>query len=472
MGSIVGRGLQFISSIVLARMISPKEYGFVAISITVLGLAEQTTSVFLETALVQKSGDIEEYLNTTWCFNIFRYSILFLIIFSLSPFIASFFNDSNATLVIQITSFSLLLIGFRNIGTVYFRKNLEFKKQFKLEFFPVVLYVTISLILGNYLKNAWAIISASLISSILTLFLSYKLHSYRPKFVFDIEKFKELFNYGKWIVGKSFMLMIRTNGINIFIGKVFDLLSLGYYNRGFAFSSNIFNQITEITWKIIFPSFCEIKDDLYKVKKLFLISFMGVSILSFPPIFVLIFIASDFINIVLTSSWIPIIPIIQLFSLLSFLQILNTLPNILIDSLGFPKFNTKIAIFELIFIVVTIYPLSFYFGINGLLFCLCCGQIISSPMYYFKTIKLLKAKSFEIFRFFFISVFCTFLVLLSIFLFRLVYTFNYNFIFLLSEIVIAFIVYLVTIKICDVIFNLGLYNILFSIFKIKKLGIK
>ncbi|MBI5807005.1 MAG: oligosaccharide flippase family protein [Ignavibacteriales bacterium] len=386
------RFFQLISSIVLTRIIAPEEYGLAAISVGIIGITEQVSSLFLETALIQKErDDIAKYLNTAWTFNLIRYAFLSTVLFVFAFFSADLFNSPRLPLVIQVSSLVMIITGLKNIGTIYFRKDLDFKKNFFLEILPMIPSLFFSLLLGFILKNVWAFIISSLITNSFSCFLTYKLHPFRPKFEFSFSKFKDLFGFGKWILGKSLLLMFKTNGFNVFIGKVFNINTLGYYNRGMAFSYNVINPFTTVLWQLFYPALSNLKSSdiiVQMFKKIFIFIFLIFS----PLIIGAIYFSNDFVYLFLSAKWEGIIVIMQYLFFLSFFNVVNTLPNVYFDSIGKPKYNSHILMIETLAILISIYPLVKTFGIIGALLSLILGQFIMSIVYFISLIRLFKIK--------------------------------------------------------------------------------
>ncbi len=121
---IVNRGLGFIRTIILARLLAPHDFGLFGIALLAIATLETFSQTGFQAALVQKKKNVEPYLDTAWTISAIRGIILFLILFSSAPLIANFFDSAQATLIIKVIAVSTLLSGFRNIGIIFFKKEL------------------------------------------------------------------------------------------------------------------------------------------------------------------------------------------------------------------------------------------------------------------------------------------------------------------------------------------------------------
>ena len=128
-----------------------------------------------------------------------------------------------------------------NIGIIYFRKKLDFNRLFIFDIVPQIIYIIVVIPLVFILRNVWALVWASVISGLVGCVISYIMHPYRPHLDFHINKAKELFNFGKWILGSSIIEIIRNQGITIFVGKFLGIAMLGFFNRLSHFQQDYFN---------------------------------------------------------------------------------------------------------------------------------------------------------------------------------------------------------------------------------------
>ena len=204
------RVLSFIRTIILARLLAPEDFGLLGIAMLSIAFLDTFSMTGFETALIQKDKNIDSYLDTAWTVSAIRGIILFIVLFFSSPLISNFFNSPDASLVIKVIAISTLINGFKNLGIVFFQKELEFHKQYILEITATLTNLIVAIILAFILRNVWALVWSGLAANFARLILSYKLHSYRPKIKFEEEKFKELFGFGKWVLGSSIVILLAS----------------------------------------------------------------------------------------------------------------------------------------------------------------------------------------------------------------------------------------------------------------------
>lgn len=383
------------SAIILARLLAPEEFGLMAIVTAIVVFSQGTTQMGLESALIQKQDKPEDFLNTAWTFELTRYFILFLILFLAAPFFASFFNEPRAVTILRVISLVLVFRGLRNIGVVYFRKNLDFKNQFFFEVLPMFANICVVILLAFFLRNVWALVWASITSSIVSCCISFFMHPHRPRFDFNIKRAFNLFNFGKWILGESIIGMIKDQGMTMFVGKSLGIPILGLFNRAGVFSTTVFQQISIIVWKVGYPTYSQLQSDHERFKQVYLKTLQLLTFAGIPLAGGLFALSYDFVHLFLTDKWLPIVPLMQILCLLAMLNIINTPALIAFQATGKPSIGTKISMMGIFILVVTVYPLTMRWGSTGAVTSLLLSSLVTSPMVWYMAMKMIKYSSWE-----------------------------------------------------------------------------
>lgn len=395
--NISARLFQIISAVILARLLLPTDFGLMAIAMAVINMTQRATQSGFESALIQKQDVTDQFLNTAWTVEFLRNLILFLIIFFTAPLLATFFDEPRAGLILEVVSLVMVFQGAKNMGVVMFRKELDFKKQFIFEILPVIANIVTVIPLAFLLRNVWALIWAALISNGVMFLLSFYLHPFRPRFDFNLSRMKMLVNFGKWILGSNIVVMVRNQGVTMFIGKYLGIPILGYYNRSTTFSLTIFQQINGLVWKVGYPAYSHIQGRQANIKSAALKTLKLVTFIVVPFAGGLFLFSREFVHYFLTDKWLPIIPVIKIFSLMAIINITNSPSGISFQALGKPGINTKISFIGLILLIFIIYPFSKLWGINGVALALLISTLVPSPIIWLMTSKILNITFSEYF---------------------------------------------------------------------------
>ena len=457
--TICARGLNVISAIILARLLAPEDFGLMAIAMAIVAFSQGTTSTGFESALIQKQDRPEDFLNTAWTFELVRYLILFLIIFLAAPLLASFFNEPRAVAILRVISISLVFHGLRNIGVVYFRKNLDFKKQFVMEIVPLIAYMSVVIPLAFSLRNVWALVWGSLTTGMATCLISYVMHPYRPRPDFSIKRAGKLFNFGKWILGSSILVMIRQQGMTMFVGKFLGIPTLGFYNRAGAFSTMIFQQVSGVVWKVGYPAYSQLQLDPDRFKRVYLKTLQLLTFIGIPMAGGLFVLSGDFVHLFLTDKWLSIVPLMQILCLQAILNFINTPAGIAFQASGRPSIGTKISAIGVIILAITVYPLTARWGAPGAVASLFLSVLITSPIVWYMAIRVMRCTLGEFFKPVLISLINTGVMVCGILLIKNSISMQVGFAGVFGLIFVGMFIYGVMTFIFDKCANYGIYKL-------------
>jgi lipopolysaccharide exporter len=386
--TVCGISFQLLSAVLLARLLAPSDFGVMAIVMAIISIARSTLVSGFESALIQKQKKPETFLNTAWTLDLIRCVILFLFVYAVAPLAGMYFDEPRTTQVLRVMSVFFIVQGLRNIGVVYFRKNLEFHKLFIFETLPLLVDVCLAIPLAYILKSYWALVWSKLAMASTACLLSYILHPYKPRLEFNREKIKKLFNFGRWILFSSIIVMLREQGVNMFVGKLFGIFFLGLYERATVFSLRLFTLINRIVWKVAYPSYSQIQHEPAKISKAFLETQQVLAFIIMPMAGAMFVLSNDFVTVFLGPKWIQVVSLIQFFSLHAIVSAITTPVSIACQALGKPYLSTKFSFIGLIILGLIIYPFSKWWGITGTAAAFFTCALATTPFLWITALKL------------------------------------------------------------------------------------
>ncbi len=379
----------------MARLLAPSDFGLFGIACLAINTLEAFTQTGFNAALVQKKEKIERYLDTVWTVSIIRKLILFLILFFSAPFAASFFDSPKAISIIRVIATTLLFSSVSNIGTIYFTKELDFRKQFVIRITKTIANIGIAIPLAFILRSTWALVWGMLAGSIVGCIMSYIIHPYRPRFHLEIAKAKELFTFGKWIFASIIIVFLLTQGDDILVGKLLGVTALGFYTMAYAISNLPATEITHAISEVTFPAYSKLQDNLPKLREAYLKILQLTAFISIPLAGGIFILASDFTKIFLGDKWMPIVPVIQVLVWCGVIRSLVGSMSPIFLSIGRPKIVTKLQAIQAVLLFILIYPLTVYGNILGVALAVLFS---ASAMFFIRNhilIKTIKCKIWE-----------------------------------------------------------------------------
>lgn len=412
----VSRIFTFLRIIIIARILAPEDFGLFGIAMLTMMTLETFSQTGFKEALVQKKKDISEYLNSAWTVTIIRGIILFGILYFIAPYAATFFDAPQAEGIIQIIGLSILFLSFTNIAIVYFQKELDFKRQFIFEVSGALFDFIVAISAAFILKNVWALVFGVLAGHFVRFIVSYIVHPYRPKLDLNLGKAKELFGFGKWILGSSILIFLITQGDDIFVGKVLGVAALGFYQMAYKISNMPATEITKVISQVTFPAYSKLQDNILKLKKGYSKTVSITMALTIPITGLIFIFSNDFTRIVLGEKWLPIVPIIQILSVFGLTRSFGATTGPLFQGIGKPKILTYLTLLQLILLAIIIYPLTIQLGIYGTSIAVVLANLITQTIAGYIVIKLVKTNTFDFIKPWFPSFIAVFVSTYSIFI--------------------------------------------------------
>jgi lipopolysaccharide exporter len=387
---VVTRGLALVKIAILARILNPAQFGIYGIATLVLGFLEMLTETGINIFLIQKKDKIDEYVNSAWAVSIVRGLLIGVLIFVLSPFIASYFNNENALFILYLVSVVPVIRGFINPSCIKYQKNLEFNKQFKYDSVIFFVDAIFAIGLGIITKSENSFVYAMIISSLLEVVLSFVYFKPTPRFIFEKEKTIEVINRGKWITGAGVFNYLFQNIDDILVGRILGTASLGIYQQAYKISTLPVSEVGEVFNKVTFPIYVNLQNDKARLKKAFLKTLAIIILLVVPFGFLAFRFPMEIISIILGNNWISAAPVLQLLAIYGVIKAISNSFFSLFLGIGKQEVVTYITLASTFCLIAILYPLIKIFGILGAGYATIIATLLSLPVliiYYVKYFK-------------------------------------------------------------------------------------
>jgi len=393
---ILGRFFDIVKIIVLARLLSPEDFGLfglIMLTIMTLDIFSQTG---INAALIQQRENTHNYLNTAWTIQVIRGLVLGLILLLIAPVAGWFFEEPRIVQLLQFLFIVPLLQGFYNIGIIYFEKEMQFHKQFLFEMSSNIVSLIVGITLAFTLQNVLALIWANISLVSTRLILSYVLGAYRPKFQLIKSAAVGLYRFGKWMTGYSIVLFCCQQIDKIFIGKFLGPVALGVYQVAQRIAELPASQIAVSSISFTFPAYSKIQENSERLGKAFLDAFETLMSLVLPLSIFIIFSASDIVNGLLGEKWLSAIVPLKILSFAGFLIAMDATTTPIFMAAGKPNLEFWKNLLKLFVILMTIYPLAINWGITGICTSLVLASL-STLIFWFKVRSITNIRWTDIF---------------------------------------------------------------------------
>jgi len=306
------QGVQFVLQIVMARILSPEDYGVIGMLSIFIAISQSLIDSGFSNALIQKKNRTEIDFATVFYFNIVVGIVLYLVLFFTSPIIASFYNTPILIGVTRIVALNLLFNSLTVVQRAKLTINIDFKTQAKASFTAVVISGVIGIILAYKGFGVWSLAVQSALNYGLNMLLLWVIVKWHPLRIFSKESFRGLFSYGSKLLASGLLDTTYKNIYTIVIGKIFSAGDLGYYTRADQFCQFPSSNLTGILQRVTFPILSEIQDDDERLRNVYHIYLRVSAFVIFPLMLGLAVVARPLILLLLTEKWEGIIPLLQI----------------------------------------------------------------------------------------------------------------------------------------------------------------
>jgi len=360
---LLHRSIGFISTLILARLLIPEDFGLVAMVMIIVAILDLLGAFGFDMALIQNQNATTDHYNTAWTFNVIYGVVSALLMVLLAQPTAEFYNEPRLENIMYALSFGVFIFGFTNIGIVDFRKKFFFQKEFKYLVGSKLFSFAVTIPLAFYLKNYWALVIGMVSGKLMSFTLSYIMHSYRPHL--SLAKSAELFHYSKWLLLNNVFFFIKTRSIDLIIGKISGPHKLGIFSISYEISSLPSTEMVMPINRAIFPGFSKISTELENLRDNFMSVVSVVSIFSMPSAFGIAILSELVVGVILGSKWMDAIPVIEILAFFGAVVAMQSNNGMIYLAVGKPKILTLISgIYSLILIPTLIFAVTYY-GIIG-----------------------------------------------------------------------------------------------------------
>ena len=306
------QGIQFVFSILIARLLVPEDYGVIAMLGIFLGVSQSFIDSGFGTALVRKIDRTETDFSTVFYFNIIVATIFYLALFFAAPAIANFYNTPLLIPVTRVASLNLIIGALSGIHNSKLSIAIDFKSRAKISLITTVITGFAGLYMAYAGYGVWALVIQGLITCVIRTVLLWVVVRWHPQLIFSWKSFKELFSFGSKLLASGLLDTIYNNIYPLVIGKVFSSSILGVYAKAKAFAEFPSSNITGVLQSVTFPVLSTIQNEEERLADAYK-RFLKISaFIIFPLMLGLSSVADPFIRIVLTDKWEGAIYLLQI----------------------------------------------------------------------------------------------------------------------------------------------------------------
>jgi teichuronic acid exporter len=375
-GKFSSMGIEFVVGIILARLLTPKEFGLIGTIMVVIALSQVFINSGFSQALVRKQNCTQEDYSTVFFFNLAVGFFLFIVLFFSADYISRFYNNHELKPLLQVLAIGLIISSLTIIQSAKLTKKIDFKLQTKISVIASIMSGIIAVIMALMGFGVWSLVVKSLTYQAINSSLLWVSDRWKPNLIFSVSSFKELFGFGSKLLLSGLIGTFFTNIYYIAIGKYFSAVDLGFYTRAELFRNLPSQNVTDIATGVAYPVLAKVQNDPVQLRaglqRIITITFFIVAVLMFGMASV----AHSLVLTLIGVQWKQSAIYLQMLCILGLMFPLNTINMNLLNVVGRSDLFLKLQfISQLLTIPVII--LGVIFGIKFMIAGMCFNSLLA-----------------------------------------------------------------------------------------------
>lgn len=381
------RSTAFIRVAILARILSPEQFGVFGVAVLVLALLEIVTETGINVFLLQEDDRYADYLDTAYVVSAFRGFVIAAGIFLTSGLIANFFHTPAAQPLLVFSSLIPIIRGFINPACIRYQKELKFRSEFLYRTVLVLTEASVAIIVSLLTRSPVGLVWGLVVSALVEVALSHILFSPHPKFTFDRAKFRQIASRGKWVTGFGLLDYIFTQGDNITVGRLLGTTSLGIYQTAYRLSTLPITEVVDVAYKVLLPILVKISDDTRRFRAAAFKSAGVIAVSTLITGSAIGLFADPLVRIILGPKWLSAIEPLRVLAILGIVRGMSFSFNPVFMAKKKQHYVTAIIGCNTLGLVVTIVPLVQLYGLVGAAYSTIIGAALGLPFVVYFTKK-------------------------------------------------------------------------------------
>ena len=367
-------GISFFSGVILARLLTPYDYGCIGMLAIFMMLAETFIDGGFGSALIQKKRPTHEDYSTIFWWNIALSVLMYAILFFSAPAISRFYKIPLLCDVLRVQGIILFIYALNLVQRNQLRKQLKFQILARVSIITSFIALVVTIIMAYKGFGVWALVAQEMIGATIPAIVFWGYTKWRPSLVFSWKSFKELFSFGIYMFLTLIINKMNSKLQALLIGKVYNPITLGFYSKGSGTESLASRTISGVMTSVTYPLYAEVQDDKERMQSMIKRMTMTISYVTFPMMFILMLCAKPIFVLLYSERWLNSVPYFQVLCLAGLAICLLSVNLQTISAIGRSKTMFNWALIKIAVALTLVVSGLSLFGMKGLL----AGNIISA----------------------------------------------------------------------------------------------
>lgn len=390
------RVLGLVSTFILVRILSPDDFGLVALATSFAQAIDWLASIGVNEALIREEKLDRALYDTGFTLNLIRGGVMAVAIAAEALPVAAFFHDERLAQILFVLAFSTFLMAIENVGTVDFRRELAFHKDFQLSVIPRATSIVVAIAVAVIWQSYWALIAGILTYRVLRVVLSYLLHPYRPRL--GLSAWRQIFGFSFWSWVCSVVMMVRDRVDTVVIGRLSGPAQVGVYSVGWEIGALTSTELVEPLTAALFAGFSAARRGGTDISDGYFRAVSATFLLTLPLGLGLSMLAAPIVQLGLGERWIEAVPLVQIFAIVCTARVIAYLSTVLLNAHGMLRVQVVILAAGLVVRTALLLVLVAPLGLMGAALAATACTAVEEVLYLIVTFRRFRLRAMDLLR--------------------------------------------------------------------------
>jgi O-antigen/teichoic acid export membrane protein len=317
------RSIGFINIVILARLLTPQDFGIVAMASVIIGFINSFSNIGAHQLIIRERDPTVDFINTGWTVQVMQGVLVAGLVLIFGPFAAGYFDDNRVESISRFLALSAFIAGWGNIGLTLARKELDFALGFRALVYGRLLSFLVTLVLVLVLRDYWALVYGQIASSVIAVIISFRMHPWRP--VLCLASIGSFLRYGRSIVPLSIAAYCLGKTQIIIAGGIASAAVLGLFKMASDLTEMLTNELAAPLGRGLMPGYSKLAHDPHRLASVFAVVLNTSSTIIMPLGIGFALVAEDIVVLVLGNQWMETVKYIPWLSASTVLAAVNRL---------------------------------------------------------------------------------------------------------------------------------------------------
>ncbi|HLY51422.1 MAG TPA: lipopolysaccharide biosynthesis protein [Steroidobacteraceae bacterium] len=390
---LLERGLGLISTLILARLLLPKDFGIVAMATSIVALLEIFSSFGMDTVLIQRRDADRDHFNTAWTLNVLAGCAVAAVIALLASPTSHFYREPRLVAVMCVLAVTSVIGACENVGVVEFRRQLRFDREFHYLLAKKLMAFVVTVPLALWLRSYWALVLGTLAGRLGAVFYSYRVQPFRPRL--SLRTAPEMLHFSKWLMTQDALMFLKDRSASFFIGRLAGPAALGAFSISAEIASMPGTELIAPINRALLPAYVKLAADPAALRREFLSSMSGIALIGVPAVAGVALAAPFIVLLGLGPKWSATQPLLEVLAFFGISQVLQSNSYAAFIALGKPELFARMNTLQVGLLLVGLIGLTPPYGAIGAAWAYVLAALGALPVNFFYIARHLGLRSRE-----------------------------------------------------------------------------